>query len=347
MSSRKTHIEPSTSVTYKQSKLNNTTATASQKAKKSKKNSRNQNKNGKLLKKSIDSLAKKPECSAGSVVITIRLLKMDSTKDFETINMNALQSNSLIDADTKIGVCTNEIESVQLCDNTKQIQINEVSSMMTLPTITATTMTAPINDMQKNDNDKHLNNNCAKIIESSANDSNNDIVNENNSDYMSMFKSDKEMNNCNSMPSVNKQNKSLSEISICDKIQANMSTTPESSSLPFHLENVSNSISIQNVVNDQVSDITSMATTTASTSTTSLLSSTSSLHPVMTIKSTSQKIARDFIPSSLISTVSPYPHHIPIANILKSECNNGDSNERKFLYMHNIQFVKKKNEKRK
>lgn len=388
MNSTKTNVEPSTSasaLSTKQTKRNSSkTARKLKTAKKhsqhsdvkigflsktSSKNSQQKTNNANKIcgsSNNISNLRKTQECSAGSVVITIRLLKMESTKDFETISMNALQSTSLTNTDvgntqavtTAANVPTpitsiNQIETIEITENQKQKQ---------------------------NDNDKHLNNNSAKntdrnasvssssnpnpnpnSINNNLNNNRNNLISESmhrndNSDRVPVSMSvsvpvalplplpvsvinmdHNELNNLNSV----KHMKSLSDsISICDKIQAssiNRDTAADQLELLRALPSSSSDhefnsfISmIQNNVTDKLCD--RIATATSTSSQRLATAATSTPIPALTT-TTSHKTARDFIPTNLISTVSPYPHHIPIANILKSEPTQADNNERTFLFL--------------
>lgn len=279
MNRTKTHLEPTTSANQVKSNC------LTQKLK-TKKHSQHPNdakigigNNDKTPKRSANNLTKSQECSAGSVVITIRLLKMESnTKD-----MNALQSGSAVN------LPTNKCETI----NNNEGDMNSTVVLNTLNI--------------SNDNEKHLNNNnnnlCENVDKKTIQSTTIDSLNE-NSDFLSK----------NSLSSVqcNRIN-SLSENVNCDTQSANVSSLfgrpellmPSDSELGLDIESTSTSIP------------------------TPILTSTSQQTDILEMPTISQKILRDFFPSGLVSTVSPYPHHIPIANIVKSECNNSDNSPSK------------------
>lgn len=252
-----------------------------------------------------NNLTEGPECSTGSVVITIRLLKMESnTKDIEMItNMNAIKNGSSVHY-----LATDKSETIN--NNEKDINSTVVLSTSNI----------------SNDGDKHLNDNnnlCENVNQKTIQSTTFDLLNE-NSDFPLMFNQTNEINNKNSLSSVqcNRIN-SLSENLNCDTISANDSSLLNRSELLMP----SDSELGLDIVTERIFNIestTAQKQTPLSTST-----STTQQTAILAEPTISRTILRDFFPSGLITTVSPYPHHIPIANIVKSECNNSDNNQRK------------------
>lgn len=274
------------------------------------------------------------ERSAGSVVITIRLLKMESSRNFgdaSVVGNDEMQN---------VNYSNNHNNNNGFSSSGRPAQHEYSSNTSTTNNLSSHTY---VNVQQENSN--HNQNHSFSV------DNNNLILNQCefgaptmrqshcvaggnggvggggiNSLTMNESSGNKGINSGqNERNSIKNQNVNCalrSEASICDKNQAirtSQSEQPSLNAVNCHLVHPLNTITLTD-------KITAAATTTAS-------SPPETKQPLSHTADTKPKPLQDtssaFIPSNFIGSVSPYPHHIPIGNLIRPDYLNAVADERK------------------
>lgn len=242
------------------------------------------------------------ERNAGSVVITIRLLKMESAKNVESITIS---DGDEFQRDT---YSNNNYSTQNVSQN--QCENNQTSTSSEFPRHYVNVQDVNRNQNQnasyKLDNNNGALNQCdIHVPTCSKNVRNIDGGITVNNFMICDIGNNGEMEQNNTSTKINCT--LHSEASICDKNLVNY--TSQSKQQPTNMVNPFNKIN--------------------STDTTQTESNSMQSHNTNTTKTTLEN-AQSFVSSNLINTVSPYPHHIPIANIIRSDCLNTVIDERKY-----------------
>lgn len=237
------------------------------------------------------------ERNAGSVVITIRLLKMESTRGFEVnsvgnelAQIDNYSNNNITNSNSSGGSNKNNNTN----NNSKS---NNNNNNQTTQAYSANT---PENSAQRQNCNFNMDDHSSSVkqIEAGALTANG-ICDNGNREQSSVKQS---------------------HVNVCDNVPFNCTSQMEQQStvLKNCLAQTFNEIRLSEPITVRSSapaSPTMEATATAAA-------------PITDPKST-KSVKHAFIPSNLIGTVSPYPHHIPIANIIRSDCFNGIVDERK------------------
>lgn len=276
----------------------------------------------------ISTLASNQDRSAGSVVITIRLLKMESSRNFngasivnndENQHDNYSNNNNYPSSTRSVAQCEgdNGITStigdlshtyVNLQENCNQNQNNSFSVDNNNVVLNQSEIGA-LSSTQTN---------CGRVKENcvggtaAAATINNLMIYENSGN-----KNNSGQNERNSIKNQNVNCALRSEASICDKNQANCTSQSEQPS--------SNTV---NCLAHHLNTIT-LTDATRSSSSSFTTSDASQSHTIDMKPKSLQDNSSAFIPSNFIGSVSPYPHHIPIANLIRPDYLNAVTDERK------------------
>lgn len=250
------------------------------------------------------------ERSAGSVVITIRLLKMESTRSFD---VSSVGGNDDIQTD----IYSNN--NIPMGGRSQQTPFS--SELKTIEASQNNVNGHEKNSKQNQNNSCKVDNNNVSLNQSETIPATNIWMTENKgtttvNNFLNCDNGNNSNSELNERNSIKKQhvNRALrSEASICDKVQQNCTSQPE------QLSNAGNCLAhTLNTIN--LTDTSASVFSPSQTTTTD----NNKMKSV-------QDNANAFISSNLIGSVSPYPHHIPIANIIRSDCLSGVvGDDRKF-----------------
>lgn len=294
--------------------------------------------------------------SAGSVVITIRLLKMESARSFDGANVvghdeaqndnysNNQHNNNNINysssARPAAAVQHSERNNtaaaaatardythtyVNLQENSNQNQMNSFSVdnnnvVLNRSEFGATSTTANVNCIGGGNGGVSGSVSGGRVKENSVSTTINNL----------MIYESSGQNERNSIKNQNVNCALRSEASICDKNQANCTSQSEQPSLnavnclahPLNTITLTDATRSSSFSSPLSLSFSSAAKLSSSETNQSLLSHDTQPKRV-------QDSSSAFIPSSFIGTVSPYPHHIPIANLIRPDYLNAVADERK------------------
>lgn len=260
------------------------------------------------------------ERSAGSVVITIRLLKMESTRSFDVNSVGGTD-------DSHTDIYSNNNIPMGRSHQPPPVYNSEIKTIDASQNI----VNAHENSKQNQNNSCKVDNNNVSLNQSETIPATNIWMTENNGTIVNNFwncdngnNSNTELNERNSIKKQHVNRALRSEASICDKVQQQNCT-----SQPEQLTNATMNCLAHTINTINLTD----------TSATVFGPSPSQISDNNKIKCV-QDNANAFISSNLIGSVSPYPHHIPIANIIRSDCLSGVVDERKFTVYIKYYYAK-------
>lgn len=249
----------------------------------------------------------------GSVVITIRLLKMETSKNAENVEKPTDELNITASIDFSNNNCsvaqplanqlTNDSKASTSIDTSKTA-INGVNSNESNKVLSETDKFLMNNQIGVGSkNNKSMNNNAmAESGEGSYSENNNSEQNQMNIDLNNInnnYGVDEDRSNSNNSL---KQSNSASpnEAQICDKKQNNTSASQSETIAPIKM-------------------LTKAMESSSISPVKALTLSTNHANKVQAVKLSDKQTleaAHNFISSNIIKNVSPYPHHIPIANLM-------------------------------
>lgn len=248
------------------------------------------------------------ERNAGSVVITIRLLKMESARSFDV---------------NSIGGGGDEIQCGNYSNNNcppnrSQPPNRSAGESKTNDAPRNYVNVSAENSAQNQNHSFNMDNNNMSVKQSetaatAATIKNCRVIDHRgimNSNYLPMCENGNSGQNSFKKPHVNRALRS--EATICDNVQINCTSQ----------QNDDPSIAVNRLTHP-------LATISLTDPTTVLTMNSRPATDSATITATIKNNAGAFIPTNLIGSVSPYPHHIPIANIIRSDCLNAVVDERK------------------
>lgn len=285
------------------------------------------------------------ERNTGSVVITIRLLKMETTRGFEVNSVG----NELTQIDNYSNN-NNNSSSNSSSNNSNDRKNNNNNTNDDRNRLT--------NQFQAEDgaNVAHSLHCNVYMPENSAPNQKNSFKMDNNNVNVRRIETDvltvsnggrmahnNANNGQNSVKKSSHVNRALrSEAIICDNVPRNCTSQAEQ---PHHQQQMQQSVTVaatvpmpRNCLTHSFNEMRlaeSMAVTPSQPPTAVAATASATTAATKSIQSTTTtKTTSAFIPSSLIGTVSPYPHHIPIANIIRSDCFNGlvDTERKHFCF---------------
>lgn len=240
------------------------------------------------------------ERSTGSVVITIRLLKMESARSFEDANIEG-------DLHSKFNRST--VDKTQLKCETNNLLASDV--------LHKNTRNAHENSIQNQNNSYKMDNNnsCVHLNNQSELNLKKYLNTVFTSNLVNCDNGNNDKHGFNERHSIKNEPTLRSEVSICDKVQTNCTSQSEQPASNGMVNSLSQALNTFNMTDKQQSG------------------DMSSSHNAELAKITKLRTLPDspsaVISSNLISSVSPYPHHFPIANIIRSDCLKAMVNERK------------------
>lgn len=325
-SSIEQHIDPSTTAKDLQVKIGKNKQIAS-KAKKLKKEQTQNRRNGKLVE-TINTSAKKSgastsaattnqERNTGAVVITIRLLKMESARSFEDANHAGNDNNH-----SKLNGPPMDKTQIK-CENksaTDDVALQQQNNRHIHEN----------SNKQNQNNNFNVDNNNVSLNQSDANYRlreyfstvlTNNLVNcdnGNNDDSGLNEQQQQQRRRQHSIKNEHVNHALRSEVSICDKVQLNCTSQLEQpTSNGMMVNSLTQAINTINLTDKLSNDVSASKTKLRS-------------HP---------DCKNAVISSNLISKVSPYPHHFPIANIIRSDCLNAIVGERKSIFLFSYIYL--------
>lgn len=262
------------------------------------------------------------ERSAGSVVITIRLLKMESSRNFGDANVvsnDGIQNDNYSNKHNNNNGFSSNGRQAQHEYNSKTSMTNNLSSH-TYVNLQQENSNHNQNHSFSVDNNNLILNQCE--FGASTMRQSHCVVGGNDDGINSLMMHESGGNKSNNSGQNNERNSIKnqnvncalrSEASICDKNQAictSQSEQPSSNAVNCHLVHPLNTITL--------TDRTTASSSLSSSPDTGVMKP----KPI-------QDSSSAFIPSNFIGSVSPYPHHIPIANLIRPDYLNAVADERK------------------
>lgn len=249
------------------------------------------------------------ERNTGSVVITIRLLKMESARSFEDAaniegDLHSKFNRSTVDKTQMKCETDNSVASDVLHKNTRNAHENSIQNQNNSYKMDNNNSCVNLNNQRDLSEDHRLK---LKYL--------NTVLTSNSVNYDN---GNNDKHGFNERHSIKNEPTLRSEVSICDKVQTNCTSQSEQPASNGMINSLSQALNTFNMTDKLQSG------------------ELSSSHNAELAKITKLRTLPDspsaVISSNLISSVSPYPHHFPIANIIRSDCLKAMVDERKYFF---------------
>lgn len=251
--------------------------------------------------------------STGTVVITIRLLKMESVRSFDaaaSISGDLTQNNNCSKLDCLPTVDKPKLKPSEVSHKNNRNQYENSSKQKRKQQHKNHNLKSDNNNVSSNQIDNLVPANC-QLKEHLGT-----VIKNNRVNVGADNENDGHGNKRHSITTKHLNPALHSEVPICDKVQINC--TSQMNELPSN--------KMVNCLTQTINTI-NLTDSKLSTDANQLPLGTDAITQIKTRSLPDSE--NSTISSNLISSVSPYPHHFPIANIIRSDCLNAIVGERK------------------